>query len=155
MTGLLCWQSRAVNFVWNYCNDRQKDAFRFHRRWHTGFDLNKLTTGSSRDTLGVFVMSIEDGGPAAKAGIEEGTRIASINGVDVRGRASTDEDDYVLRTSNVRRLERELAKVKPGEDVDLRVYFGGQHRNVKVKAGRWSDTPRRNRSGCWGPTISP
>ena len=42
-------------------------------------------TGSSRDTLGVFVMSVEDGGPAAKAGIEEGTRIASINGVDVRG----------------------------------------------------------------------
>ena len=41
--------SRAVNFVWNYCNDRQKDALRFGRRWHTGFDLNKLTTGSSRE----------------------------------------------------------------------------------------------------------
>jgi predicted metalloprotease with PDZ domain len=108
--------------------------------------ISLATTGSSRDTLGVFVMSVDDGGPAAKAGIEEGTRIASINGVDVRGHRSTDEDDYAFRTSNVRRLERELAKVKPGEDVDLRVYFNGQHRNVKVKAGRWSDTPRRNRS---------
>jgi putative transposase len=49
LTGLLIRQSRAVNFVWNYCNDRQKDALRFGRRWHTGFDLNKLTTGSSRE----------------------------------------------------------------------------------------------------------
>jgi putative transposase len=49
LSGLLNTQSRAVNFVWNYCNDRQKDALRFHRPWHTGFDLNKLTTGSSRE----------------------------------------------------------------------------------------------------------
>ena len=47
--GLLNQQSRAVNFVWNFCNDRQKDALRFGRRWHTGFDLNKLTTGSSKE----------------------------------------------------------------------------------------------------------
>lgn len=41
--------SRAVNFVWNYSNDRQKDALRFGRRWLTGFDLNKLTSGSSKE----------------------------------------------------------------------------------------------------------
>jgi len=51
-TGLLNRQARAVNFVWNYCNDRQKDALRFGRRWLTGFDLNKLTTGSSKE-LGI------------------------------------------------------------------------------------------------------
>lgn len=49
LTGLLNKQSRAVNFVWNFCNDRQKDALRFGRRWHTGFDLNKLTAGSSKE----------------------------------------------------------------------------------------------------------
>ena len=49
LNGLLNRQSRAVNFVWNYCNDRQKDALRFGRRWHTGFDLNKLTQGSSKE----------------------------------------------------------------------------------------------------------
>ena len=47
--GLLNQQSRAVNFVWNFCNDRQKDALRFGRPWHSGFDLNKLTTGSSKE----------------------------------------------------------------------------------------------------------
>jgi IS605 OrfB family transposase len=49
LTGLLNKQSRACNFVWNYCNDRQKDALRFRRPWLTGFDLNKLTTGSSKE----------------------------------------------------------------------------------------------------------
>lgn len=49
LNGLLNKQSRAVNFVWNFCNDRQKDALRFGRRWHTGFDLNKLTTGSGKE----------------------------------------------------------------------------------------------------------
>ena len=49
LSGLLNKQSRAVNFVWNFCNDRQKDALRFGRRWHTGFDLNKLTAGSSKE----------------------------------------------------------------------------------------------------------
>ena len=49
LTGLLNKQARAVNFVWNYCNERQHDALRFGRHWHTGFDLNKLTTGSSKE----------------------------------------------------------------------------------------------------------
>jgi len=108
--------------------------------------INLAVTGSPRDTIGVFVMSVEDSGPAAKAGIEEGSRIASVNGVDLRGKTSRDEDDYYLRTSNVSRLEREIAKVKPGDDVDLRVFYNGQYRNVKMKAGRLSDLPRRNRS---------
>ena len=49
LTGLLNKQARACNFVWNYCNDRQKDALRFGRKWHTGFDLNRLTAGSSKE----------------------------------------------------------------------------------------------------------
>src|SRR5207237_10731993 len=57
-----------------------------------GIDL--AMTGSSRDSLGVFVMSVVDGGPAAKAGIEEGRRIASINGVALRGTTSRDNDDF-------------------------------------------------------------
>lgn len=49
LTGLLNRQARAVNVVWNYCNDRQKDALKWGRRWLTGFDLNKLTAGSSKE----------------------------------------------------------------------------------------------------------
>jgi serine protease Do len=103
------------------------------------------TTGSSRDTIGVFVMSVDDGSPAAKAGVEEGSRIASINGVDVRGRRQDDEDGF-FRSSTVNRVEREMAKVKPGDDVTLRVYYNGQFRNVTVKAVSAADLPRRNRA---------
>jgi putative transposase len=49
LNGLLNKQAKAVNFVWNYCNDRQKDALRYGRKWLTGFDLNRLTTGSSKE----------------------------------------------------------------------------------------------------------
>ena len=38
------------------------------------------SNGSARDTLGVLVSSVHAGGPAEKAGIEEGNRIASISG---------------------------------------------------------------------------
>ena len=52
LKGLLNKRSRVVNFVWNYCNDCQKDALRYGRKWLSGFDLNRLTSGSSKD-LGV------------------------------------------------------------------------------------------------------
>jgi len=59
LTGLLNKQARTVNFVWNYCNDRQKDALRFDRPWHSGFDLIKLTTGCSKD-LGLHSGTVND-----------------------------------------------------------------------------------------------
>ena len=34
--GLLNRQSRAVNFVWNFANDRQRDAVKWDRRWLDG-----------------------------------------------------------------------------------------------------------------------
>jgi C-terminal processing protease CtpA/Prc len=108
--------------------------------------LQLATTGSRRDSLGVFVIGVDEAGPAAKAGIEEGSRIASINNVDVRAKSSNDDDEFVFRTSNVQRLEREVSRVKPGDDVTLRVYFNGQYKNVTVKAMRASELPRRNRS---------
>jgi S1-C subfamily serine protease len=109
--------------------------------------LNLAVTGNARDSLGVFVMATEDGSPASKAGIEEGSRIASINGVDVRGsKADDDRDGFMVRTSAVNRLEREVSRLKPGDNVDLRVYYNGQYRNVKLTAGRLSDSPHRNRS---------
>src|SRR5215510_4190610 len=107
--------------------------------------LNLAVTGSSRDSIGVFVLSVEDNGPAAKAGIEEGSRIASINGVDLSGRRGND-DAMGVRTSAVSRLERELSRAKPGDEVDLRVYFNGQYKNLKVKTVSSADLPRRNRS---------
>lgn len=41
-------QARAVNVVWNYCNETQQKAVRSNRRWLTRFDLMGLTAGSSK-----------------------------------------------------------------------------------------------------------
>jgi putative transposase len=49
LKGLLSKQARAVNYVWNYCNDVQRQAHKWDKRWLTGFDLNKLTAGSSKE----------------------------------------------------------------------------------------------------------
>lgn len=50
--------ARAVNFVWNYCNETQQKAARARRRWLSGFDLQKLTAGSSAE-LGLHSHSIQ------------------------------------------------------------------------------------------------
>jgi IS605 OrfB family transposase len=49
LNGLLNSYSRAVNFVWNYCNDVQKHSLRWGRRWPSGFDLINLTSGISKE----------------------------------------------------------------------------------------------------------
>jgi S1-C subfamily serine protease len=108
--------------------------------------LRLATTGSARDSIGVFVIGVDEAGPAAKAGIEEGSRIASINGVDVRGKNTEDDEFRVFRSTNINRFERELNKLKPGDDATLRVYFNGQVRSVTVKVARASDLPRRRGS---------
>lgn len=44
-------QARAVNFVWNYCNETQQKAARDGRRWFTGYDLWKLVAGCTKEGL--------------------------------------------------------------------------------------------------------
>src|ERR1700730_13581484 len=49
LTGLLHSQARACNFVWNFCNETQLQALKWNKRWPSGFDLNRLTAGSSKE----------------------------------------------------------------------------------------------------------
>lgn len=99
------------------------------------------STGSRRDTLGVLVMGVADSSAAARAGIEEGNRIAAINGVNLRI-ASEDAGDRHLSGAKAQRLQREVAALKPGDNVTLRVYSNGQFREVSMKAGRAGDLPK-------------
>lgn len=57
-TAALERMARAVNTVWNFCNETQQHALRWNRRWPTGFDLNKLTTGSSKE-LGLHSQTVQ------------------------------------------------------------------------------------------------
>ncbi len=103
--------------------------------------LELRTTGTKRDTLGVFVEAVTPKGPAEAAGIIEGDRIASINGVDLRTSATDTEDSYTNGLA-AHRLSREVQKLSPGVRVTLRIYSGGRFREVQVTAGRASDVMR-------------
>ncbi len=98
-------------------------------------------TGSRRDTLGVLVMAVPDSTPAARAGLEEGNRIAAINGVNLRV-AREDAGDGFLSCTKANRLQEEIAKLKPGANATLNVYSDGRFRDVTVKVGRAADMPR-------------
>ena len=108
-----------------------------------GFGIG--ATGSRRDTLGVLVMFVDDSGPAGRAGLEEGNRIASIDDIDLRANRE-DAGDTFTATSKVRRLQREVARLHPGDNVDLRVYANGEFRTVRLRAARAADLPRRGRA---------
>lgn len=41
-------QARAVNFVWNYCNETQMKAAQSGRKWLSAFDLINLTAGAGK-----------------------------------------------------------------------------------------------------------
>ena len=88
-------------------------------------------SGSTRDTTGVLISDVHDGGPADKAGIVAGERIASINGMDVRV-PREDAGDVSASSMRVQRLQRELSKVMPGQSVELVLAAGGKSRTVKV-----------------------
>jgi S1-C subfamily serine protease len=93
---------------------------------------------SPRDTLGVFVMAVAEDGPLAKAGVFEGSRIASVNGIDLRVPAA-DVGDEFMTSSRVRRLTREIEKLEAGANAELRVHTNGQYRNVTVKTVKRSE----------------
>lgn len=42
-------QAKAVNFVWNYCNEVQQKAVRALRPWLSGYDLMRLTSGAGKE----------------------------------------------------------------------------------------------------------
>lgn len=51
-------QARAVNFVWNYCNETSKTAWSRDRKWLSAYALGKLTAGVSKE-LGLNANTIE------------------------------------------------------------------------------------------------
>ncbi len=95
-------------------------------------------SGSKRDTLGVFISGVTDGGPADKAGIVEGDRIASIDGTDLRV-PRDDAGDMALSNARRNRLSKSLRDKKPGDDVTVRVFQNGRYKDLRVKLGKASE----------------
>jgi hypothetical protein len=109
-----------------------------------GVTLNQ--TGSMRDTLGIFISAVAQNGPAERAGIVEGDRIAMINGVDVRTTATDAADSYLAGVAH-RRLTLEMRKLTAGQRANLRVWSGGRYKDVQVTTARYADVyPSRGRT---------
>ncbi|AHG89962.1 PDZ/DHR/GLGF domain protein [Gemmatirosa kalamazoonensis] len=121
------------------------DSIRTRMEQRPALGLTVGTTGSRRDTLGLFVSSVATDGPAEKAGIVEGARIAGIDGVDLR-LSRDDAEDPEFSALRARRFTRELEKHKAGDDITLRVWQSGSLRTLTVKAARAADV-WKNRSG--------
>lgn len=97
----------------------------------TVLGMNVSSSGTERDTLGLLVSNVAPGGPADRAGVDEGNRLAVINGVSLR----VDGESVGARDGSdgaTRRLERELASLEAGDDVTLRLFGGGRFRTVTL-----------------------
>jgi membrane-associated protease RseP (regulator of RpoE activity) len=99
------------------------------------------STATARDTLGVFVASVVAGGPAERAGLIEGARIASVNGTDVRV-PPEDAGDASAANARRARLSRTLREAAVGEPVSLRVWLDGRWRELSVTPVAASELPR-------------
>lgn len=52
-------QARAVNVVWNYCNETQQRAARDGRRWQSANALGRLCSGATKEGLDLLANSVE------------------------------------------------------------------------------------------------
>lgn len=118
--------------------------------------MNRATLGVTlggaahkRDTLGVFIEAVAEDGPAERAGIYEGHRIAFINGIDVRASAADagDAGDAYLSGIGRHRLTRAMRDASAGGTVTLRVWTGNGYRDVQLTSGRFSDVYKNQRFG--------
>ena len=50
--------ARAVNFVWNYCNETSVDALRNRGKWLSKYDFNPLVRGAAKD-LGLHSQTVQ------------------------------------------------------------------------------------------------
>ena len=142
------WEQRAR--AW-------RDSARARAERRPALGLSLQSTGAARDSLGLFVAAVTTGGPAEQAGIVEGDRIASIDGVDVRVPREELDDDAAGR-ARAARFTRELLRRAPGDQVTLRVWSGGALRTVTARLGRATEVYRDGEGiafGFAGPDGAP
>ena len=87
--------------------------------------------GSIRDTAGLLIVSVSSGGAADKAGLNEGDRIVSVDGVDLRVPvADAGNSDGV--SARVSRFRRALDAARDSQPVKLDVLSDSRRRTISV-----------------------
>ena len=86
---------------------------------------------------GAIVSRLEDGSPAAKAGVETGDVILSVNGKPV---------------NEARDLSRTIASLSAGSTANLQIWRDGKRQDISVTIGKMSDKPASEASQQSGST---
>ena len=98
------------------------------------------TSGTDRDTLGLLVTQVLRDGPADRGGIDEGNRLAEIDGVSLR-LDPVDVGRQGAVDAVMRRLTRTLRGLQGGEQATLRVFAAGKFKNANVQLGNAPSAP--------------
>jgi len=96
--------------------------------------LSLTMSGTARDTLGLLVAAVSLGGPAERAGIVQGNRVAELAGVSLRVDPS-DIGQRGIEDQMARRLARALRSLQSGEETSVRIITGTRERSVQVTVG--------------------
>ncbi len=87
--------------------------------------------GSMRDTVGLLITDISSGGAADRAGLMEGDRVISVDGVDLRVSA-TDAGSPEGVEVRISRLRRALDAAKDSQPVRVEILSEGRRRTVSL-----------------------
>ena len=88
-------------------------------------------TGSVRDSAGLLVVRVAHNGPAERAGIVEGDRIAAVGDVDL-ALPPEDAGDMYAGSLMMNRYSRLADDLEAGKEVVVRVTNGGRSRTVRI-----------------------
>ena len=142
--------ARAVNFVWNYANERSLHAYRRDRRFLSQFDLINLTAGTSKE-LGLHTDTLSEvcreyatrRRQCKKIRLKWRSRKRSLGWVPFKGRCVQVQDDTVTYAGKCFRfwLSRPLAgRLKTGSFTqDAR---GHWYINIPVRSRRLRSSHR-------------
>ncbi|HUL02958.1 MAG TPA: hypothetical protein VLV16_07000 [Gemmatimonadales bacterium] len=92
-------------------------------------------SGTDRDTLGLLISAVTPDGPADRASIGAGSRLAEVNGANLR----IDPADIGRRQAQdgaLSRLAKELNALQPGDSATLRVFASGRARTVTIRTAK-------------------
>ena len=109
----------------------QRMPFAFPSTARTYLGVSLIDVSSPDDTLGILIDSVEDDQPAAKAGIAGGSRLVSLDGVDLR-LDPADLGDSAAEAVPGSRLRRVLSRKSPGDTVTAVVLANGQRSTKRV-----------------------
>ncbi|MGE0225574.1 MAG: DegQ family serine endoprotease [Acetobacteraceae bacterium] len=121
-------------------------------RGYVGVEVQGLTPATAKalqvkENAGALLAGVQPNGPAAKAGLQPGDIVQSVNGQQVR---------------SPRDLALKIASLKPGEEASLQVLRSGSTKDIEVKVGEMprertasAEQPAQGNRGQLGLALAP